>query len=58
MSTMQKTTYNGKVVTNISIMNFSLGGGKTEFQVSIDFNDGTGFTLKSESLIKWEEREK
>lgn len=58
MSIIQNTKHNGKVVTNISLTQFSLEGGKKEFGVSINFNDGTSFILKSESPIGWEDREK
>jgi preprotein translocase subunit SecF len=58
MSIIQNTTYDGKVVTSISIITFFPEGGKKDFRVSIDFKDGTGFTLKSESPINWEERKK
>ena len=55
MSIMQWPTYNGKVVSNISLTQPSPGG-KKEYEVRIQFNDGRGFTLKSESIITIEEK--
>jgi hypothetical protein len=55
MSIMQWPTYNGKVVSNISLTQPSPGG-KEEYEVRIQFNDGRGFTLKSESIITIEEK--
>jgi len=54
MSILQVPTYNGKVVSNVCLINPSPGG-KKEYQVTIQFNDGKGLTLKSESNITIEE---
>jgi len=57
MSIIQWPTYNGKVVSNISLIQPSPGG-KEEYEVWIDFNDGTGCKLKSGSMITIEEKKK
>ena len=54
MSILQVPTYNGKVVSNVSLIQPSPGG-KKEYEVRIQFNDGKGLTLKSESIITIEE---
>jgi hypothetical protein len=59
MSIIQNSTYNGKVVTNILLKQSPpIEGFKTQFQVSIDFNDGTTLILQSESHISWEDLKK
>jgi len=47
--------YDGKVVSTISLTE-TPPGGKTEYSVRIDFKDGSGFELKSQSSITIEER--
>jgi hypothetical protein len=54
MSIMQWPNCNGKVVSNISLTQ-PFPGGKKEYEVRIQFNDGTGLNLKSESIITIEE---
>ena len=54
MSIIQVPTYNGKVVSHMSLTQPSPGG-KKEYEVRIQFNDGKGLTLKSESNITLEE---
>jgi len=54
MSIAHWDTHNGKVVSNVCLINPSPGG-KKEYAVSIQFKDGTGLTLKSENNITIEE---
>ena len=54
MSIMQVPTYNGKVISHMSLTQ-PFPGGKKEYAVSIQFKDGTGLTLKSENNITIEE---
>ena len=56
MSIIQVPTYNGKVISHMSLTQPFLGGpGKKEYEVRIQFNDGKGLTLKSESTITLED---
>jgi hypothetical protein len=57
MSIMQVSTYDGKVISNISLTAPSPGG-KKEYEVRIEFKDGTGCNLKSEDIITIEETKK
>ena len=54
MSIAHWDTHNGKVVSNVCLINPSPGG-KKEYAVSIQFKDGTELTLKSENNITIEE---
>ena len=54
MSIAHWDTHNGKVVSNMSLTQTSPGG-KKEYEVRIQFNDGKGLTLKSESTITLED---
>jgi hypothetical protein len=54
MSIMQWSNSNGKVVSNISLTQ-PFPGGKKEYEVRIQFNNGTVLNLKSESIITIEE---
>jgi hypothetical protein len=56
MSILNVPTYNGKVISNVSLMH-PPPGGKKEYRASIHFNDGTWLTLKSESIITIEKTE-
>ncbi len=56
MSISYLATCNGKVVSNISLTELSpTPGGKKEYEVRIQFNDGIGLNLKSESIITIEQ---
>jgi hypothetical protein len=54
MSILQVPTYNGKVISHMSLTQ-PFPGGKKEYEVRIQFNDGKGLTLKSESTITLED---
>jgi len=54
MSIRQLSTYDGKVISNISLTE-PFPGGKKEYEVRIEFKDGTGCNLKSGDIITIED---